>query len=81
MAHIMYLMEMNKSKNILQIGLLDGIETHSLLSYGISCDRDFRLLCFDNNERDIIGIELQNLSDKEKEIFNLYNEKLIFNIK
>lgn len=71
MAHIMYLMEMNKSKNILQIGLLDGIETHSLLSYGISYYRDFRLLYFDNNERYIIGIELQNLSDKEKEIFIL----------
>ena len=80
MAYVMYLIEEIKAKNILQIGLLDGIETHSLLSYGISCDRDFKLLCFDNNERDIIGIELQNLSDKEKEIFNLHNEELIFNV-
>lgn len=81
MAHVMYLIEEIKAKNILQIGLSNDIEAHSLLSYGISCDRDFKLLCFDNNERDIIGIELQNLSDKEKEIFNLYNQKLIFNIK
>lgn len=81
MAHIMYLIEEIKAKNVLQIGLLDGIETHSLLSYGVSCGRDFKLLVFDNNERDIVGIELQNLSYKEKEIFNLYTEKLIFDIR
>ncbi|MCZ9982581.1 alpha-1,2-fucosyltransferase [Brachyspira hyodysenteriae] len=75
MIYILDLIEKNNIKNICQIGLLDGLETHTLLKYSAYNNNCFNLLCFENNERDIVGIELKNLTENEKKLFTLYIEQ------
>ena len=72
MLNIFNLIYRNKINNICQIGILDGLETHSLLKYSVS-NKKFNIHCFESNERDISGIEIRNFSKEEKKLFKLYN--------
>ncbi|CRF35680.1 putative alpha-1,2-fucosyltransferase; glycosyl transferase, family 11 [Brachyspira suanatina] len=72
MIYILDFIHKNRYKNICQLGMLDGFETHSILKYAMGMNKDLKLNCFENNEIEISGYESVLFTESEKKRLNLF---------
>lgn len=73
--NIINLIDKNNIKNIIQIGLLDGVEIHNILNYAVKTNKNLMLNCFEINDRELVGFDVRNFNDEENKKFNLHINK------